>query len=178
MSSACALGRLFKPSHLMLQGPTWKDIGSRTALKPSDWMRYMTVRKSCVDALGPCQRPCTMLLLVSNPNLRSAGGQAVLVMWSAQNALQQSAARLPWETCTTHPLDTQKPHLKLTSSTVLQDVKSVLAAPYMRKKLMRAWCQVPPRTPGRSPSPICRAPVDGLERKRLAVNADQAAVGD
>lgn len=75
----------------MLQRPTWKDIGSRTALKPSDWMRYMTVRKSCVDALGPCQRPCTMLLLVSNPNLRSAGGQAVLAMRLAQDALQESA---------------------------------------------------------------------------------------
>lgn len=52
-------------------GPTWKDMGSRTALKPRHCMRYMTVRKSCVTALGPTHRPWIMLRLVSKPNLRA-----------------------------------------------------------------------------------------------------------
>ena len=31
-------------------------------------MRYATVPKSCVSAVGPCQRPSTSVLAVSNPN--------------------------------------------------------------------------------------------------------------
>ena len=29
------------------------------ALKPSSWMRYSTMPKSCDSALGPCHRPAT-----------------------------------------------------------------------------------------------------------------------
>jgi len=47
----------------------WKLIGTRTALKPRAWMRYMTVKKSCVTALGPCHRPLIMEPY-SKPHLR------------------------------------------------------------------------------------------------------------
>ena len=72
-------------------GPTWKDMGSRTALKPRHCMRYMTVRKSCVTALGPTHRPWIMLRLVSKPNLRAPRAIGLqLSHVSAANAVPQS----------------------------------------------------------------------------------------
>lgn len=57
----------------------------RMVLKPSSWMRFATVPKSWVSAVGPCQRPSKSVLDVSNPNqftpLRVIGPPSVPKNW-------------------------------------------------------------------------------------------------
>ncbi len=49
---------------------TWKEKGMRMVLKPISLMRQATESKFCVMALGPCQRPSSIVEAVSNPNLQ------------------------------------------------------------------------------------------------------------
>lgn len=63
-----------------VKAQTWKDMGSRTVLKPSSCMRYAMVPKSCESAVGPCHSPSTNVEPVSKPNLRA---RALPSQWHA-----------------------------------------------------------------------------------------------
>ena len=73
--SVCA-GTKATAQACIFKAQTWKDMGSRTVLKPSSCMRYAMVPKSSDSAVGPCHSPSTNVVLVSKPNLRARAALA------------------------------------------------------------------------------------------------------